>query len=132
MSWYQKNKKWFLPTVIVGPILLISLLTVGFLSLVFGLMKNSTLYQKSLTRCKANSEVVAHLGRPIEESFFVRGNISTTNGSGSGDIVYSLEGPNGEVYVHTSGKCFLGVWVINELEVKLMGKEKIIDLTPSK
>ena len=47
-NWFSRNWKWFIPTVILVPILAIALFVGGILSFVFGMIKSSEPYQHAV------------------------------------------------------------------------------------
>ena len=72
-SWFSRNWKWFLPTVMVGPILLIGLFIGGIFSLVFGMMKSSEPYQHAVGVAASDPRVVSELGAPITPGWYASG-----------------------------------------------------------
>jgi hypothetical protein len=130
-SWFSRNKKWFIPTVIVVPILLIALFVGGILALVFGMMKSSEPYQHAVAAASADTRVIAQLGAPVTTGWFAGGNINISGSSGTADLSIPLNGPqrHGTVYVvaRESG----GVWRYQRLEVRIEGVPERINLLPA-
>jgi hypothetical protein len=95
---------------------------IGITFFVMSIIKSSDVYTESLARAKANPDVKALLGEPIEAGFFVTGNISTntTNGVTTGDANFGipLTGPKGGaslvVIAHKRG----GPWEYEVMKVQ--------------
>jgi hypothetical protein len=61
-SWFSRNWKWFIPTLILGLVLLLALFVGGLLTFVFGLLKSSEPYQHAVAVASSNLDVVRELG----------------------------------------------------------------------
>ncbi len=70
-------------------------LTGGIIFLVGGMMKGEA-YDVAMKYLRANEEVRADLGKPIEEGLMPTGSIKTGGGSGSANLNISLSGPKGD------------------------------------
>ena len=125
-SWFQKNKKWFLPTVILGPILFVGGFMLLIFSFVMGMMTSSGAYKMTMDALRTNEECVSFLGDSIEVGYFIRGSISTTNNSGNANLYIPLKGNLNEGTAHTVCIKEWGKWRIVDLEVKI--NEKIIEI----
>lgn len=68
----------------------------AILAVVFVSLRSSGAYVEALDYLKKNPEVVADLGKPIEDGLIPTGSISTSGPSGSADLDISLSGPKGE------------------------------------
>jgi hypothetical protein len=62
-------------------------------TVVFGMLKSSDAYQGALARARADPAVVMALGSPIEEGWFVMGNINISGSSGEADLAIPVSGP---------------------------------------
>jgi hypothetical protein len=131
-SWFSRNKKWFIPTVIVVPILLIALFVGGILALVFGMMKSSEPYKHALTVAQADARVTAQLGTPVMPGWYAGGNINYSGSSGSADLSIPLNGPQRHGTVYVVAKESAGVWSYQTLEVEIEGTSERINLLPAR
>lgn len=115
-----------------GGCLLIVLMCGGLAGLgVFGLftaIKSSEPYTESLARAKANAEVAAALGEPIETGTMVQGNINLNNNDGEADLNYAISGPEGSGRVDVTATKTNGVWTYQEMTVTVDGGGPVIDL----
>jgi hypothetical protein len=129
-SWFARNWKWFLPTVVVGPILLIALFIGGVLSLVFGMMKSSEPYKHAVAEATHDTRVTGQLGAPVTPAWYAGGNIRLSGSSGEADISIPLNGTlrHGTVYVVASKSA--GIWRYQKLEVEIDGAPERINLLP--
>lgn len=125
-NWYQRNKKWFLPTVIIGPLLLMGCFVLVIITFVTSMMKNSEAYKMTMEEIKSNKECVAALGENIEDGYFIRGNINTTTSSGNANMYIPLKGDLGEATAHSICEREWFKWKIIDLNVKV--GDKIIDI----
>lgn len=77
-SWYSRNKKWFLPAIIVGPILMFGSFVFLLIIFVMGIFKDSDSYKMSMHSVRENKDCVRLLGEPIKEDYWVTGSINTS------------------------------------------------------
>jgi hypothetical protein len=131
-TWYSRNWKWFLPTVILGPLLLLALVVGGLMTFVFGLMKSSEPYQYAVAVAQKDPQVLRELGGPVEPGWFTTGNINVSGSSGEADIAIPLNGKlrRGELFV--VAKKLAGVWSYQRLEVLVDRHERPIPLLPGR
>ena len=133
-SWWSRNWKWALP---VGCLLPIVLCGGGFLALVFlifgavtGSIKASDAYMEGMARARANPEVVAALGDPIESGFWITGNISVEGPSGNVDVSIPISGPKGSGTLYVVGTRSAGRWQYSTMEVEIPGRPTRVDVRP--
>jgi hypothetical protein len=129
-TWFSRNWKWFLPTVILGPLLLLTLVVGGLMTFVFGLMKSSEPYQHAVALAQKNPQVLRELGGPIERGWFTTGNVNVSDSSGEANMAIPLKGKlsHGELFV--VAKKSDGVWSYQRLEVLVDRHERPIPLLP--
>lgn len=60
------------------------------------LIKSSDVYTESVNSAKADPQVIAALGEPVEEGFMPSGKFNTVNDSGEAIFQVSLSGPKGK------------------------------------
>jgi hypothetical protein len=96
-GWWSRNWKWAVPIFGCGGIIVLGALFVGGIAaLLFGAMKTSDVYKEAVAEARGDARVIETLGTPIEEGWFVRGNISVENDSGKADLIIPLKGPKGK------------------------------------
>jgi len=94
-GWFGRNWKWFVPLVIVLPIIVCCGGVTAIVGGVFGMIKSSEPYKHALAQAQSNPQVVAAVGTPIKASFFAGGNINLNNDAGNADLVIPVTGPKG-------------------------------------
>jgi hypothetical protein len=95
---------------------------------VFGSMKSSDVYKTAVARAKAHPQVVEKLGTPIEEGFFVSGNINVQPERGEAKLTIPISGPKGSANIFADATKRGGDWEFSVLEVAIEGQAKKIDL----
>lgn len=132
-SWWSRNWKWALPVGCLLPILLCG----GFLAFLFliygvvtGAIRNSDAYAEGMARARANPEVVAALGEPIESGFWISGSINVDGPSGNVDVSIPISGPRGSGTLYVVGTRTAGRWQYSLMEVEIPGRPTRIDLRP--
>lgn len=117
---------WLIPVGCLGLLVVCG----GIAAVVYGVVRtsfrSSEPYQVAVSRAKANPEVVAALGSPIEEGALPSGSIQVSGGSGSADLGIPIHGPNGKATVYVQAEKFAGKWEYRRMVVSLNGRE--IDL----
>lgn len=81
-NWWSRNWKWVLPVGCLAPLLVCGGLVTLIVVLVFGVIKSTDVYQDSLTAVRADPQLQAELGTPIEAGFLVTGSIEISGSSG--------------------------------------------------
>ena len=133
-SWWNRNWKWALPAGCIGMLLFV-LVVVGFVAAivmgVFAMIKSSGPYEQAIARANSSVEVRQALGAPIEEGWYVMGNVQINGPSGNANISIPLSGPNGEGTLYVEATKSADVWTFQllQLEVKRTGQR--IDLLNS-
>ena len=129
-GWWSRNWKWFVP---VGCITIVALFLLGIAAIVmivFGAMKQSDVYREALERAKASPEVQAALGTPIEEGWWMSGQININNDTGDANINIPISGPKGKGTIHAIATKSGGKWTYSRLDVEVSGGQTI-NLLPS-
>ena len=85
-------------------------------------IRSSEPYQVGVARAKANAELVAALGSPIEEGSLPSGSISTSGGSGEANLTIPLKGPKGKATVSVEAKKFAGKWEYTRIVASVNGR----------
>jgi cytochrome oxidase complex assembly protein 1 len=130
-SWWNRNWKWALPVgclVLLLPPLLLTGFVGGILAIVFGSIKSTDIYEEALARARAHPAVIEALGEPVEDRWWMSGQINTSGPSGSADIAIPLRGPKGKATVYAVASKSAGRWEYHTLEVEVEGRPERIDL----
>ena len=128
---FSRNWKWFVPTLILGLVLLLALFVGGLLTFIFGLLKSSEPYQHAVAVASSNPDVVRELGAPIGPGWFLSGNINLSENSGDANLAIPLHGKLRHGTVYVIAKKTDGVWTYNKLEMLVDGHEFPIQLLPT-
>jgi hypothetical protein len=123
-DWTVRNWRWLVPLLCLAALVCIGGFTVFFEHL----MKSSDAYSGALTRAKSNPAVIAALGTPIKDGFFVSGTISESASSGSAYLVIPITGPKGSANVYVSASRSLGNWRFESLIVQIDKTQEQIDI----
>src|SRR5215475_2389661 len=101
-GWFARNWKWFLPTVVLGPILLATLFIGGVVSLVFGMLKSSEPYQHAVDVAIHDTRATLELGDPITPGWYATGNINVSGAAGRAELEIPLNGKLRRGTLHVS------------------------------
>lgn len=127
-GWWSRNWRWFVP---VGSVIVV-FGGVGFflaiIALVFGMMKNSEVYETALFEAQTNPAVIEHLGNRIEDGFIFTGNMEVSPGSGYADIVIPISGQKGSGSLYVQAEKVAGSWQYSTLQVNVHDSNISIDL----
>jgi hypothetical protein len=130
-SWFSRNWKWFIPTIILGPLLLLALFIGVIFSAVFGMMKSSEPYQHAVAMASQDARVSTQLGAPVKPGWYAMGNINLSNDSGNADLAIPLNGTLRHGTVYVAAKKAHGIWSYQRLEVEIEGTPDHINLLPA-
>jgi hypothetical protein len=131
-GWFGRNWKWFVPLVIVLPIIVCCGGITTIMGVAFGAIKSSEPYKYAVAQAEANPQVVAALGTPIKTGFMVSGNINLNNDAGNADLSIPVSGPKGSGTIHVVGTKTGGVWTYNSVTFQAAGSPQPIDLIGGK
>jgi len=128
-GWWSRNWKWFVPTgCCLTPLVLGCAIAAFVIVVVFGALKQTDVYQTAVTRAKSNSQVMAALGQPISEGWFLSGNTNVNGGSGTADLTIPISGPKGKGTIYAVATKSAGEWNYSKLVVKIDRSGETIDL----
>lgn len=129
-GWWARNWKWFVPTGCLGLLLLFAAGVVAVLWLALSVIKSSDVYRNAVEQAKANPEVVGQLGEPIEEGWYVKGNVTSEGGAGYADLEIPISGPkkSGTIYAVALREGGGGEWKYTRLEVGVEGVDGRIQI----
>ena len=124
-DWMQRNWKWFVPVLCLAAVICLG----GFVEIIFGFMKSSDAYSGAVSRAKSAPAVIAALGTPIKEGFFVTGSVEINGPSGKAELAIPISGPKGQATVYVAAMKSLGEWHFNGLIVQVAKTKERIDLS---
>ncbi|HEV2806110.1 MAG TPA: cytochrome c oxidase assembly factor Coa1 family protein [Chthoniobacterales bacterium] len=131
-GWWSRNWKWFVPTgCCLTPLVLGAVFAAFLVLVVFGALKQSDAYKMAVARAKMDSHVVAALGTPIEEGWWLSGKTNVNGGSGDADLTIPISGPKGKGTIYAVATKSAGDWTYSKLQVKIERSGETIDLGPS-
>ncbi len=123
-DWIKQNWKWFVPLLCLATVVCI----VAFTIFLENLMKSSDAYSGAFARAKSNPSVIAALGTPIKDGFFVSGSISKNNSWGSANLAFPITGPKGSARVYVSASKSSDKWHFDNLVVQVAKTQEQIDI----
>ncbi|MGH9532727.1 MAG: cytochrome c oxidase assembly factor Coa1 family protein [Terriglobales bacterium] len=127
-SWLSRHWGKTLAIGCFGLVSAFAALVTLIMMIAFGAMKSSDVYKAAVARAKANPVVVEKLGTPIEEGFFVSGNVETSPGRGEAKLTIPISGPKGSANIFADATKRGGDWEFSVLEVAIEGEAQKIDL----
>ena len=127
-NWWDRNWKWFLPSVCLTSLVSAGAAITSFAALIFGLTKSSDVYQQALAQAQADPAVIEALGSPITPGFLVSGHVNVNGASGKADLAIPIEGPKGSATVFVAASKSQGLWEFDDLAVEVKATHKRIDL----
>lgn len=130
-SWRQRHRKWFLFAVATAVVLTFSGLVALLLHVIVGSIKSSDAYVGALERVRTAPAVVAALGTPLEEGYFVRGTIHVSGPTGLAELAIPVTGPKGRAMIYVEAARRQGVWYYDHLIVAVERTRERIDLAPN-
>ena len=130
-GWFARNWKWFLPTVVLGPILLAALLIGGVVSLVFGMLKSSEPYQHAVDVAIHDTRAALELGDPITTGWYATGNINVSGATGGAELEIPLHGKLRRGTLYVTARKSGGTWRYQRLELAVDGETERINLLAS-
>lgn len=123
-NWVERNWKWAVPVLVLIIVAMIGLFIVG----VMKLLKSSEAYSGAIAIAQSDSTVIAALGEPVQEGFFLTGNISTSGPSGRANLSAPLSGPKGEGTLHIRATKQDGQWKFDRLVLEVEDTDKFLEL----
>jgi hypothetical protein len=128
-SWWDRNWKWFVPLLAVACLGAVAAFALG----VMAFLKKAEPYQIALARARAHPTVIAALGTPIEDGYFVTGsrqfNATARGRQGTVVLSTSLSGPKGKGALWIQASQSNGPWRLDTAVVKVEGRSETIDLS---
>jgi hypothetical protein len=131
-SWWGRNWKWFVPVVCILPLITCAGVCTGLVGGAFGVLKSSWAYTEGVALAQNNPTVIAELGKPIEPSWMVTGNINVNGNSGNATLVIPLSGPKNKGVLFVTATQKGEAWSFEQAEVLINGRADKINLLPEK
>lgn len=111
-----------------GPILVCGGSVTLLMAAILGLVKNSGAYTEAMAAARGDTAVVAALGTPIDEGFFVAGNVEINGQSGYAQMTIPISGPRGSGTLYVEAEKAGPEWYFHTLELAVDGTGEWIDL----
>lgn len=127
-NWFQRNWKWVVPVGCGSLMALFALSIFLLVFFVFSVIRNTDVFRTALERAKSSPEVRAELGDPIEEGWYVGGQVNVSGPSGHADISIPLKGSKNDGTLYAVASKSAGEWTYERLEVAVDGREERISL----
>ncbi len=102
------------------------LLTLVF-SVAFSALKNEWFYEQAVARMRANAEVTAILGTPVDAGFPM-GSVGRSGRERHADVSIPISGPDGKGTIYVVAEMSDGQWSFSTLKVAIQPTGELIDL----
>lgn len=127
-GWIDRNWKWLVPMLVLFVVACLG----GIIVAIMAMMKSSDAYLGAVQRTKSDPTVIAALGSPIKEGFFITGHIALNGSKGTADLAIPVSGPKGAATVYVDASKALGIWQFDALIVQISATHERIDLSDTK
>jgi len=84
---------------------------------VFSFIKSSEAYRGAHDKAIHDPRVIAALGAPIKDGYWVSGTVNVRDHSGEADFKFPISGPKDSATVHAIGTLDQNGWTYGEIEV---------------
>jgi hypothetical protein len=130
-DWFERNWKWFVPTVILMFIVICAAFITGIISLVLVSVKSSGVYKDAVVIVQTDEGAREVLGEPIRTKWYVMGSINVSGPSGQAELFIPVFGPQGSGTVHLEAEKKEGKWFYKYLVLEIDDSGERISLYPS-
>lgn len=130
VPWRKRHPALFGWAIGVGAALTLVGVMVFVFYVIIGFMKTSDAYVGALARTRSAPAVIAALGTPLKEGWFVTGNIHVSGPTGLAELEIPVSGPKGAATIYVEATKHLGAWQFDHLIVQLDQTHERIDLVP--
>jgi cytochrome oxidase complex assembly protein 1 len=120
-SWFARNWKWFVPSVVVVLALGFGLFLWGTLRFVNQMFRLSEPYQAAVQKVEQSPLVAKRLGQPIQIGAFASGEVSSSNTTGHARLSIPISGPLGRGRIIVIAQKLGSRWVYHLIEVRVDG-----------
>jgi len=117
-----RNWKWMLPLGCLGLILAGVLLIGGIVLVAMSAIKSSEVYKGALGVAQTHPAVKERLGQPVEDGWFVQGNIKLDATGGHANFEIPLSGPKGSGTLYVRAVSPDGTWMYERLDLAAGGE----------
>ena len=122
-GWWSRNWKWFVPTVLLGMILMCGGCLAGIAAIFVSSLRHIEPYVTTMAKIDANKEAQEAFGQPVkDDSWFP---VLTPDGNNM-DIRWDLSGPKGKGKSHVKSRMSNGKFEIVVIEVILPDGKKLV------
>src|SRR3712207_3736712 len=104
-----------LPVGCLGLIVAVAAFVSGVVFVAMSAIKSSEVYQGALKVAQAHPAVIERLGQPVEDGWFIQGNIKLDAAGGSANLAIPLSGPKGSGALHVRAVSPDGAWMYERL-----------------
>jgi hypothetical protein len=127
-TWYQRNRRWFVPVLICAAILVIASFVGGVFSAVEYFVHSSYPYRLAVKTAGESPELAAIMGSPMHVGFLAAGSINSSGPEGNVSISVPISGPTGKGDIIVVAKKHANRWTFESFEVDVAGREQPIQL----
>ena len=142
-EWAWRNNKWYNAKhfrqtqrnwAIAGFIIWAGFLLIvgGTLFGIQSIMKNNGAYQMSLEALRADGQVIAAFGEPLEDGWFPSGSVSVENSRGEAYLEIPISGPKASGTGYSEAVREAGLWRIVSLKARVEGSDDVIVVVPAR
>ena len=85
--------------------------------IIFSFIKSSDAYRGAREKVVNDPRVIAALGSPVTDGYWVSGTVNVRDHSGEADFQFPISGPKGRAHVHAVGTRDRNGWTYSELTV---------------
>lgn len=126
-GWWSRNWLWFVPTSLLGFIVLCCGCPLGIGVWFLNQVYNLDVYKMSMQRIEADAGLRKELGQPITTVAWPPPSfrVELQNDRGEADIRWDLEGPKGRAKAHVTARLAADKWELVILEVTLTNGKKV-------
>jgi TonB family protein len=117
-----RNWKWMLPVGCLGLILAGVLLVGGIVFVAMSAIKSSEVYKGALGVVRNHPAAVERLGQPVEDGWFVKGNVKFDASGGSANFEVPVSGPKNSGTLYVRAVSPEGTWMYERLDLAVGGE----------
>jgi TonB family protein len=117
-----RNWKWMLPVGCLGLILAAVALVGGIVLVAMSAIKSSEVYKGALGVVQSHPAAVERLGQPIQDGWFVQGNIKLDASGGNANFQIPVSGPKNSGTLHVRAVSPDGTWMYERLDLSVGGE----------
>ncbi|MBN2580395.1 MAG: hypothetical protein JXB10_15535 [Pirellulales bacterium] len=125
-GWWSRNWKWFVPTLLLGCIIICCGVPAGIIGYVAMKMKGLEPYAVSLQKVLMDPQIKEAIGEPIElDSILPSGQYHEEGESGEAKYYWDVKGPKGKAKIEMQARKMGGKWALVVLTATLEDGKKI-------